>query len=144
MLLHLSFRGIMVGLGEVQSPLEASVQELCKRSTCRGNMHMDESKPSIPSDELSLPPVSDWKSAVVDAPPADLAKSDKLVAVGRQRHSDQYELCQNDLPNGPSVAVYCGNEEEVSRGFLIALRATGVAVIEQPRSRQSLLPRARP
>jgi hypothetical protein len=27
--------------------------------------------------------------------------------------------------------VYCGNEEEVSRGFLIALRAMGVAVVEQ-------------
>jgi hypothetical protein len=93
---------------------------------------MDESKPSIPSDELSLRPVSDWKSAVVDAPPADLAKSDKLVALGLQRHSDQSELCRNDPPNGPSVVVFCGNEEEVSRGFLIALRAMGVAVVEQP------------
>jgi hypothetical protein len=93
---------------------------------------MDESKPSIPSDELSLQPASDWKSAVVNAPPANLAKSEKLVAPGRQRHSDQSELCRNDLPNEPSVAVYCGNEEEVSRGFLIALRAMGVAVVEQP------------
>jgi hypothetical protein len=90
---------------------------------------MDEGKPSIPSDELNLRPASDWKSAVVDAAPANLAKSDKL---GRQRHSDQSELCRNDLPNGPSVVVYCGNEEEVSRGFLIALRAMGVAVLEQP------------
>jgi hypothetical protein len=95
-------------------------------------MHMDESKPSIPSDELSIRPASDWKSAVVDAPPADLAKSDKIVAPGRQRHSDQSKLCRNDLPNRPSVVVYCGNEEEVSRGFLIALRAMGVAVVEQP------------
>ena len=93
---------------------------------------MDESKPSIPSDELSLRPASDWKSAVVDASLADLARSRKLVALGRQRHSDQSELCRNDLPNGPSVVVYCGNEEEVSRGFLIALRAMGVAVVEQP------------
>ena len=93
---------------------------------------MDESKPSIPSDELSLRPASPWKSAVVDVPPAKLAKSDKLVAPGRQRHSDQSKLCRNDLANGPSVVVYCGNEEEVSRGFLIALRAMGVAVVEQP------------
>ena len=93
---------------------------------------MDESEPPFPSDELSLRPASDWKSAVIDAPPADLAKSDKLVALGRQRHSDQSELCRNDLPNGPSVVVYCGDEEEVSRGFLIALRAMGVAVVEQP------------
>jgi hypothetical protein len=95
-------------------------------------MHMDESKPSIPSDELSLRPASDWKSAVVDAPAADLAISGKLVALGRQRHSDQSELRRNDLPDGPSVVVYCGDEEEVSRGFLIALRAMGVAVVEQP------------
>jgi hypothetical protein len=92
---------------------------------------MDESKPSIPSDELSLRPASDWKSAVVDVPTADLAKPGKLVAVGRQRRSKQYELCQNDLPNGSSVVVYCGNEEEVSREFLIALRATAVAVTTQ-------------
>jgi hypothetical protein len=90
---------------------------------------MDESKPSIPSDQLSLRPASDWKSTVVDAPPADLAKSDKLVPLGRQRQS---ELCRNDLPNGPSGVVYCGNEEEVIRGFLIALRAMGVAEVEQP------------
>ena len=93
---------------------------------------MDESKPSIPSDELSLRPASPWKSAVVDVPPANLAKSDKLVALGRQPHFDQSELGRNDLPNGPSVVVFCGNEEEVSRGFLIALRAMGVAGLEQP------------
>jgi hypothetical protein len=93
---------------------------------------MDKRKPSIPSDELSLRPASDWKSAVVDAPPADLAKSQRLVALGRQRHSDQSELCRNDLPNGPSVVVYCGSEEEVAQGFLIALLAMGVVAVEQP------------
>ena len=92
---------------------------------------MDESKPSILSDELSLRPASDWKPAVVDVPSANLAKSDQLVAP-RQRHSDQSELCRDDLPSEPSVVVFCGNEEEVSRGFLIALRAMGVAVVEQP------------
>jgi len=76
---------------------------------------MDESKPSLPSDELSLRPASPWKSAVVDVPPANLAKSDKLVAPGRQCHSDESELCRDDLPNGPSFVVFCGNEEEVSR-----------------------------
>ena len=106
---------------------------------------MDESKPSIPSDEHSLRRASGSKSAVVDAPPADLAKSDKLVAPGRQRHSDQSELCRNDLPNGPSVVVYCGNEEEVSRGFLIALRAMGVAVVEQsPEPAKPAVARAKP
>ena len=93
---------------------------------------MDEGKPSIPSNKLGLRPASDWKSEVVDAPPADLGKSDKLLGPGQQRHSDQNELCRNDPPNRPSVVVYCGNEEEVNRGFLIALRAIGVAVVEQP------------
>ena len=106
---------------------------------------MDESKPSIPSDEFSLPPASDWKSVVVDAPPADLAKSDELVAPGRQRHSDQSQLCPDDLPNEPSVVVYCGNEEEVNRGFLIALRAMGVAVVEQsPEPAKPAVARAKP
>jgi hypothetical protein len=90
---------------------------------------MDESKPSIPSDELSRRPASDWKSAVVDAPPADLARSDKLVAPGGSVIPANLNF---DLPNGPSVVVYSGSEEEVSRGFLIALRAMGVAAVEQP------------
>jgi hypothetical protein len=98
---------------------------------------MDESEPPFPPNELSLLPASDWKPAVIDPPPAyspadspaDLAKSDKIVAPARQRQS---ELWQNGLPNGPAVVVYDGNEEEVSRGFLIALRAMGVAGLEQP------------
>jgi hypothetical protein len=89
---------------------------------------MDESEPPFPY-ELSLRPASDWKPAVIDASPADLAKSDKFVASERQRQS---ELWRNDLPNGPAVVVYYGDEEEVSRGFLIALRAMGVAGLEQP------------
>jgi hypothetical protein len=93
---------------------------------------MDESKSSIPPNELDPWSASDRTSAVAGALPADLAKSNELVALGRQRHSDQSEPCRNDLPNGSSVVVYCGNEEEVSRGFLIALRAMGVAVVEQP------------
>jgi hypothetical protein len=47
---------------------------------------------------------------------------DELVALERQtRFSD-----------GPCVAVYYRNEEEVSRGFLIALSAMGLASDEQP------------
>jgi hypothetical protein len=106
---------------------------------------MDESKPSIPSDELSIRPASDWKLAVVDSSRADLAKSDNLVALGQQRQSDQSEVYRNDLSNGPSVVVYCGNEEEVSRGFLIALRAMGVAVVEQlPEPAKPPVARAKP
>lgn len=93
---------------------------------------MDESKNSISHNELDPWSASDRTSAVAGGLPADLAKSNKLVALGRQRHPDQSEPCRNDLPNGPSVVVYCGNEEEVSRGFLIALRAMGVAVVEHP------------
>ena len=105
---------------------------------------MDESKPPIPSDELNLRRASGLKSAVADASPADLAKSDKFVAPGRQRHSDQSELCRNDLPDGPPVVVYCGNEGEVSRGFLIALRAMGVAVEQPPEPAKPPVARAKP
>jgi hypothetical protein len=38
----------------------------------------------------------------------------------------------NLRPASESVVVYCGNEEEVSRGFLIALSAMGVAVVSRP------------
>jgi hypothetical protein len=92
---------------------------------------MDESQPSIPPIEFGLRPASNWKSAVVDASPADLARSDKRVAPARQLDSDQSELRRDDVPDGSSVAVYYRNEQEVSRGFLIALSVMGIARIEQ-------------
>jgi hypothetical protein len=73
---------------------------------------MDQSKPSILPGKFRS--ASEWTSADVDPPPAALAKSGELVA------------------DGPSVAVYCRSEEEVSEGFLIALRAMGIAIVEQP------------
>jgi hypothetical protein len=93
---------------------------------------MDESKPSIPPSEFRLRSASERTSADIDRPPAELAKSDELVAVERQSRSGQIEPCRNDFSDGPSVAVYYRNEEEVSEGFLIALRAMEVAFVEQP------------
>jgi hypothetical protein len=90
---------------------------------------MDKRKPPIPPCEFRLRSASEWTSADIDPPPA---KSDELVAREQQRHSGQIEPCRNDCSDGPSVAVYYRNEEEVSEGFLIALRAMGVAVVEQP------------
>jgi hypothetical protein len=92
---------------------------------------MDESKPPIPPSEFRLRSASEWTSADIDPPPAELAKSDELVAVERQSRSGQVESCRDDFSDGPSVAVYYRNEEEVSRGFLIALSAMGVARVEQ-------------
>ena len=91
---------------------------------------MDESKPSIPTSKFRS--ASEWTSADIDPLPEELAKSDELVAVPRQSRSGQIEPCRNDFSDGPSVAVYYRNEEEVSEGFLIALRAMGIAVVEQP------------
>ena len=82
---------------------------------------MDESKPSIPPSEFRLRSASEWTSADIDPAPAELAKSDELVAVERQGRSGQIEPCRNDLSDRPSVAVYFRNEEEVRQGFLIAL-----------------------
>ena len=76
---------------------------------------MDERKPPFSQDELNLQPGSGRISVAADSAPADLAKPRR-----------------NELTNEPSVAVYYGNEEEVSRGFLIALRAMGLPVLEQP------------
>jgi hypothetical protein len=91
---------------------------------------MDESKPPISPSELDPSPASGRTSVVVDSPSADLAKSEERVAREQQRLSAQTDLCRDDSSDRPSVAVYYRNEEEVSEGFLIALRAMGVAVVE--------------
>ena len=91
---------------------------------------MDKSKPSIPPSKFRS--ASEWTSADTDPPPAELAKSDELVAVERQSGSGQIEPGRHDFSDGPSVAVYYRNEEEVREGFLTALRAMGVAVVKQP------------
>ena len=91
---------------------------------------MDESKPSIPTSKFRS--ASEWTSADIDPSPAELAKSDGLVAVERQSRSGQIEPCRNDFSDGASVAVYYRNEEEVSEGFFIALGAMGIAIVEQP------------
>jgi hypothetical protein len=93
---------------------------------------MDESKPPIPPGETDPASVSGRTSTVVDSPPADLAKTDDLVAREQQCHSGQIEPCRPDSSHRPSVAVYYRNEEEVSRGFLIALRAMGVEQSPEP------------
>jgi hypothetical protein len=89
---------------------------------------MDDRKPSIPPSELRLQSASERTSADIDPPPA---KSDEFIAVERQSRSGQARSCRNDFSDGSSVAVYYRNEEEVREGFLIALRAMGVAVGEQ-------------
>ena len=79
---------------------------------------MDEGKRTIPPSELDLWSASDRASAV----------GDELVAEERQRHSGQITLGRTAPSSGGSVAVYCGNAEEVSGGFLIALEAMGFSV----------------
>jgi hypothetical protein len=75
---------------------------------------MDERKHPIPPGEFRLRSASGRNLADIDPPPAGLAKSDDLVAI-----------------DGSSVAVYCGSEEEVCEGFLLALTVMGVARVEQ-------------
>src|SRR4051812_12472476 len=70
-------------------------------------MHMDESKPSIPPGKFDVRSASAWTSA--DPPPGEL----------------------DELASLEAAAVYYRNEQEVSRGFLIALGAMGIAPIEQ-------------
>ena len=79
---------------------------------------MDESKPPISPSESRLRSASARIAADIDPAPA---KSAERVAVEPQSRSD-----------GPTVAAYYRNEEEVSEGFLIALRAMGIPVVEQP------------
>ena len=92
---------------------------------------MDDSKPPIAPREFRLQSASERPPADIDPPLAKLPKSGQHVAVERQNRSGQIEPCRSESPDGPSVAVYYRNEEEVGEGFLIALRAMGVAVVEQ-------------
>jgi hypothetical protein len=94
----------------MQSPLEASVQELCNARLVEEFAHMDQSGPPIPPSDFLLRSASERASADIDPPP---------------------ELCGNDPSSEPSVAVYYRDEAEVRDGFLIALRAMGFAEVEQ-------------
>jgi hypothetical protein len=71
---------------------------------------MDQNGPPIPPSDFLLRSASGPTSADIDPPP---------------------EPCGNDARDGPSVAVYCRDEAEVREGFLIALRAMGLAGVEQ-------------
>ena len=90
---------------------------------------MDESKPSLSPSEFHLRPASEWTSADIDPAPTELARLDESVAFERQGRSGQTKPSQNDFLDAPSVAVYYRNEEEVSEGFLIALRAMGIVAL---------------
>ena len=71
-------------------------------------MHMDERKPSIFSGKFHHRSASGQASANIDPPPSG-----------------------NDFPDGSCLAVYYRNEQEVSRGFLLALGAMAIAPLEQ-------------
>jgi hypothetical protein len=71
---------------------------------------MDQNGPPIPPNDFLLRSASGRTSSDFDPPP---------------------EPCGNDPRDGPSVAVYYRDEAEVREGFLIALRAMGVAGVEQ-------------
>jgi hypothetical protein len=88
---------------------------------------MDESKPSISPDEFRLRSASEWTFADVDPAPTESATLDESVALERQGRCGPAEPHRNHFPDRPSVAVYYRNEEEVSEGFLVALRAMGIA-----------------
>jgi hypothetical protein len=94
----------------MQSPLEASVQELCNARLVEEFAHMDQNGPPIPPSDFLLWSASGRTSSDIDLPP---------------------EPCRNDPPDGPSVAVYYRDEAEVRDGFLIALRAMRAAGVEQ-------------
>jgi len=89
---------------------------------------MDESKPPISPSEFPLR--SAYERIAKDIDPAS-AKSVERVAVGQLGRSAKIEVGRDDPSPGSSVAVYYRNEEEVRDGFLIALRAMGIADVEQ-------------
>src|SRR5258708_5009993 len=92
-------------------------------------MHMDESTPPIPPGDFLLRSLSKRTSADIGPAAGEPAKSDELVTAKGESRSRQIEACRNDSTGG--LTAYYRNEEEVREGFLIALGAMGVAVVEQ-------------
>jgi|SRR5215218_5690481 hypothetical protein len=92
---------------------------------------MDESKPPIPPSKSRLESASEQTSADIDPALANAANAAELMSIERQNRSGQIEIRRTDPFDGPSVAVYYRNEEEVREGFLFALRAMAVADVEQ-------------
>jgi hypothetical protein len=92
---------------------------------------MDDEKPLIPLHDLRTQSASERPSAAVDLPPAALATSEEPVLAVGQSPSGQIEPCRPDFSDTPPVAIYYRNEEEVRRGFLIALCAMGLAQVEE-------------
>jgi hypothetical protein len=93
---------------------------------------MDDGKPSIPPHDLRSQSASERPSAAADPPPAALATSEERVSPEGQSRSGQIEPCRTDFSDAPSVAVYYRDEEEVRRGFIIALNAMGLEQVEEP------------
>jgi hypothetical protein len=81
---------------------------------------MDNNKPPAPPSSKRI--VRDF-----DPAPAPL---DELVDAKPQRRPGQIEPCRSGPADGPVVAYY-RNEAEVREGFLMALGAMGVAVVER-------------
>jgi hypothetical protein len=94
----------------MQSPLEASVQELCNARLVEEFAHMDQNGPPVPPSDFVL-----WSASLRTAPDIDPPP----------------EPCGNESRDGHSVAVYFRDEAEVRDGFLIALRAMRAAGVEQ-------------
>lgn len=93
---------------------------------------MDESKPSTPLSPLHLQSASRQTAVDIDpAPASSSAKASESVAIERQNRSGQIDTRRNEPSDGSSGAVYYRNEQEVREGFLVALRAMGVADVEQ-------------
>src|SRR4030081_3185958 len=92
---------------------------------------MDESKPSTPLSKFRLRSAYERTSADIDPPPAELARSDELVAVERQNRSGQIEVCRNDFSDGPSVAVLLSQRGGSKPGVPHCATRNGVGRIEQ-------------
>jgi len=114
----------MTSLGEVRSPLEVPVQELCNASTCQVMCTWTERKPSIPQriPFAGLFPSGPRLTLIRRRGVREVRRTRRPVE--RQSGSGQIEPCRDDSPIDLRRRLL-PNEEEVSKGFLIALREWG-------------------
>src|SRR5882672_10033815 len=120
----------MTSLGEVRSPLEAPVQELC-------NARLVEVMCTWTNGSLQFPPANSVYGLLPSGP--------RLTLIRRPRSSrsqtnpallsgkvvpDKSNLAETISPIGLRSPSITGTKRK-SEGFLIALRAMGLAVVEQ-------------
>jgi hypothetical protein len=101
---------------------------------------MDDDKPPFPNRDISALAPHPTPAAACAAP-AEPAKPGGCITPRRPRDRDPPDSAPAAAAHQHAVVVYCDSNEAVSRGFLVALAAMGIADVEQLPERGDQMPR---